>query len=155
MEAALAALPRSHKLAAEETSVTLAMEQALEAAAHARDFVVAKRRPAVATRFSRLEEAYHRELQPANQMRRVTRVLQMHRDKLQAKFAAWDIDGDGEITRGELVAVMESLGFEARQDEIDEFFAEFDPDGSGALDLKEFYGVAYSGGLGRLGRPSR
>ena len=153
MEAALAALPRSHKLAAEERSTAIAMEQALEAAVNARDpVVVRKRRPGVATRLNRLEEAYQRELQPTNQVQGLTHLLQKHRNMLQAKFAAWDIDGNGELTRFELVAVMESLGLEARDDEIDDFFAEFDPDGSGALDLKEFYGVAFSGGLGNLGR---
>merc|ERR1712139_374401 len=94
------------------------------------------------------------ELVPKNQVHSLMRVLQSHRERLQDKFAEWDFNGDGEITKVELASVMGSLGLEVRQWEIDDFFDEFD-DGSGALDLKEFYFVAFSGGLRRLKRVSQ
>lgn len=144
MKAALRALPPGRKLAAEDASCAAAMEEALLAHAHTNDFLPNSRLP-VGARLTRLEQRLNRELEPTNEVKRVTRILQLHREKLQDKFSEWDADGDGQITRGELVGAMLSLGLQVRQGEIDDFFAEFDPDGSGTLDLKEFYGVAYSG----------
>lgn len=144
MKAALGALPPGRKLAAEDASCAVAMEEALMAHAHANDFV-ANSRLTVGARLSRLEQRLNRELEPTNEVKRVTRILQLHREKLQHKFAEWDTDGDGQIAREELVKAMLSLGLQVRQGEIDDFFTEFDPDSSGTLDLKEFYGVAYSG----------
>jgi len=144
MQVALSGLPDSNTLVSEDTSAALAMEEALEADA-ARGRYIPRARQPVRARLERLEQQFLREINPCNQVERVTMLLQRHRENLQAKFAEWDADGDGQITKAELVGVVESLGLEARQGEIEEFFAEHDPDDSGTLDLKEFYGVAYSG----------
>lgn len=149
MQAALAALPSAHKLAGKETSVAQALDQALEAEMLCAPDVAprgAARKLSINSRLQRLEQSYQRQLMPVNQVQRITRELQKHRERLQAKFAEWDLDGDGQITKHELVEVMRSLGLEVFPGEVNAFFAEYDPDGSGALDLKEFYGVAYSGG---------
>lgn len=151
MKGALSALPPPHKLVGGTgKSAAHAMEDALEAEWHANRYIPRAPRQSVDTRLNRLEQRYLNELKPKNQVQRVTKMLQAHREKLQAKFSEWDVDGNGEITREELARVMRGLGFEVRPAEIDDFFDEFDPDDSGALDLKEFYNVAYSGGLRRL-----
>jgi len=144
MQTALATLPSSYTLASTDTSVAHAMETALEAEAHKGDYVPRKGQ-SVAARLDRMEQRLRRD-HYTNNTQRITQLLQRHRERLQAKFAEWDLDGDGVITKRELVQVMGSLGLEAREAEVDEFFEEYDPDGSGALDLREFYGVAYSGG---------
>lgn len=144
MQTALATLPSWDQL--HDSSVARAMEESLESAANAHHEYMPRSPPmAVRARLEHLEQGYQREINPKNGMQSIAKGLQRNREKLQLFFAEWDADGNGEITKSELVAVMERLGLQARPEEIDGFFAEFDPDGSGALDLKEFYGVAYSG----------
>jgi len=152
MQAALASLPRSPARRLDGASTARAMEDAFEVAACRRKDT--RQRPTPQrfdARLARLEKRLVRELQPESQEGRIRQLLRKHRERLQHKFAEWDVDGDGQISKGELEEVMTSLGLKVRQGEIDEFFDEFDPDGSGALDLKEFYSAAYSGGMARFG----
>jgi len=104
-------------------------------------------RLSVTSALAAMESDFKRELCPArvNHVARVTKMLRKHRERLQAQFAAWDADGDGQISKLELGQAMTMLGLEVNSDEVDAFFDQFDPDQSGTLDMKELYGVAYAG----------
>ena len=56
-------------------------------------------------------------------------------------FRSWDINGDGQVSRGEFRKACGALGLVASNDagleEIDALFSRLDPDGSGSIEFKE------------------
>jgi hypothetical protein len=68
--------------------------------------------------------------------------LQAARDGPEAailrKFQRWDKDGDGNISRQELAAIMKSLNESLSENEIDTIFSNIDTDSSGFIDYNEF-----------------
>uniref|UniRef100_A0A7S3EUQ6 EF-hand domain-containing protein n=1 Tax=Haptolina ericina TaxID=156174 RepID=A0A7S3EUQ6_9EUKA len=94
-------------------------------------------------------ESMEQEIQRAHYFRidhvqGLKRLLRQHKAKLQARFVAWDENGDGHISKAELAHAVRALGLNVADKDIDDFFAEYDPDASGTLDLKEFYTAAYT-----------
>lgn len=61
-------------------------------------------------------------------------------EELQEIFSYFDDDGNGRIDRGEFKRLMEALGAEAPQDEMDAGFDLIDRDDNGAIDFNEFSG---------------
>lgn len=57
-------------------------------------------------------------------------------DNMVRAFAAFDVDGDGSITKEELVKGLAAAGITG--DEIDGIVAEADTDGDGLIDYDEF-----------------
>ncbi|TAQ91411.1 hypothetical protein B7494_g251 [Chlorociboria aeruginascens] len=53
-------------------------------------------------------------------------------------FALFDSDGDGEISKAELGAILKSLGLDVSDVEINDMVNEVDIDNSGSIDLEEF-----------------
>ncbi|EMP39433.1 Calmodulin, striated muscle [Chelonia mydas] len=53
-------------------------------------------------------------------------------------FSLFDKDGDGSITTGELGNVMQSLGQNPTEAELQDMIGELDTDGSGTVDFPEF-----------------
>lgn len=141
MQAALAV--ESRLRAPTTTSVAAEMEHAI---ARASEKPPPRPRLPVSARLEKLEQGLQRDLVVTSATERITHLLQRHRKALQSKFAEWDLDGNGQISRAELQHVLEQCGIHMRSSELDEFFVEFDPDRSGSLNIREFYGIAYSGG---------
>jgi len=145
MKLALAVEPRL--CAPTIASVAAEMEHAIT---KANERPAPRPRLPVSARLEKLEQGLQRDLATGlSATERITRLLRRHQKKLLAKFAEWDLDGNGKISRAELQHVMEQVGLFMQPNDLDEFFAEFDPDHSGSLDVTEFYGVAYSGGTRR------
>ena len=53
-------------------------------------------------------------------------------------FALFDKDGDGTITKNELRTVMQSLGQDPTDQDLDDMISEIDQDGNGEIDFDEF-----------------
>ena len=53
-------------------------------------------------------------------------------------FALFDKDGDGTITKNELCTVMQSLGQDPTDQDLDDMINEIDQDGNGEIDFDEF-----------------
>ena len=53
--------------------------------------------------------------------------------ELRAIFDELDIDRSGELDRGEIYKLLDSLGRKPSQDQLDNFMARMDPDGSGEV----------------------
>lgn len=56
-------------------------------------------------------------------------------------FNLVDKDGGGSISKDELAELMDTLGIEATQEEIDHMVGEIDIDGDGDIDFEEFVAV--------------
>jgi calmodulin len=61
--------------------------------------------------------------------------------KIQYTPLLVDRDGGGTISKAELGELMETLGIEASQEEIDHMVDEIDEDGNGNIDFEEFVKV--------------
>ena len=53
-------------------------------------------------------------------------------------FKLVDRDGSGTITKEELAELMETLGIDATQEEVDMMISEIDTDDNGSIDFDEF-----------------
>lgn len=60
------------------------------------------------------------------------------KDSIRATFELFDVDGSGEVDRGELKAVAEKLGVPMSEADLNEAMLTMDEDGSGEVDLEEF-----------------
>ena len=60
------------------------------------------------------------------------------REELRVVFDAFDADGGGDISIGELGPMLSKLGIALERDEVRRLFDAYDKDGSGALDFNEF-----------------
>ena len=58
--------------------------------------------------------------------------------RMKDAFALFDKDGDGTMDTNELRTVLQSLGKNVSEDELQEMIAEVDEDGSGEIDFEEF-----------------
>ena len=56
-------------------------------------------------------------------------------------FKLVDRDGSGTITKEELAELMETLGIDATQEEVDMMISEIDTDDNGSIDFDEFVSV--------------
>merc|ERR1711957_608825 len=59
--------------------------------------------------------------------------------EIKDAFDLFDKDRSGEITVGEMLEAMRSLGYDTEQGEAAEHIKSLDKDGSGALEFNEFY----------------
>mmetsp|Transcript_4610 Transcript_4610/g.6799 ORF Transcript_4610/g.6799 Transcript_4610/m.6799 type:complete len:161 (+) Transcript_4610:86-568(+) len=59
-------------------------------------------------------------------------------EELRQAFSLFDKDGDGEITRVELKDVLQSLGQNPTEADIDDMIHEVDQDDNGIIDFEEF-----------------
>merc|ERR1712125_68587 len=59
--------------------------------------------------------------------------------EIKDAFDLFDRDRSGEITVGEMLEAMRSLGYDTEQGEAAEHIKSLDKDGSGALEFNEFY----------------
>ncbi len=59
-------------------------------------------------------------------------------EELKENFEHFDVDGDGRIDRGEFRRLMDALGADAPEDELDIGFDVIDSDDNGAIDFLEF-----------------
>ena len=57
--------------------------------------------------------------------------------QLRQLFAEFDLDGSGELDRGEIAQVMSGMGSRATETELDAAMVEMDADGSGEVDFDE------------------
>jgi alpha-tubulin suppressor-like RCC1 family protein len=60
------------------------------------------------------------------------------REELRAVFDAFDVDGGGDISIGELVPMLAKLGIASERAEVRRLFDQYDDDGNGVLDFDEF-----------------
>lgn len=59
-------------------------------------------------------------------------------EKMREAFAAFDVNGDGFISKQELADVMKNFGNIISGEELDEMIKIVDKDGNGLVDFKEF-----------------
>lgn len=59
-------------------------------------------------------------------------------EELQETFAYFDEDGNGRIDRGEFKRLMEALGADMPDDEVEVGFDSIDSDDDGAIEFDEF-----------------
>jgi calmodulin len=59
-------------------------------------------------------------------------------EELKENFEHFDVDGDGRIDRAEFRRLMDALGADAPEDELDIGFDVIDSDDNGAIDFLEF-----------------
>lgn len=63
----------------------------------------------------------------------VARTEPSNDSELRTVFDEIDIDSSGELNRGEIYKLLDSLGRKPTQDQLDKFMARMDPDGSGEV----------------------
>lgn len=80
---------------------------------------------------------------PAWKLANTPRLEDARTRQLKEAFAAWDLDGNGSISRAELKQVMEQL--QATPKDIDHLMDEADKDGNGNIDMCEFIDWLYGG----------
>jgi len=77
----------------------------------------------------------------ADPLERIASTLKQHLQRVIDLFRSWDINGDGQVSRGEFRKACGALGLVASNDagleEIDALFSRLDPDGSGSIEFKE------------------
>ena len=77
----------------------------------------------------------------ADPLERIASTLKQHLQRVIDLFRSWDINGDGQVSRGEFRKACGALGLVASNDaglqEIDALFLGLDPDGSGSIEFKE------------------
>lgn len=59
-------------------------------------------------------------------------------EELQEIFAHFDEDGDGRIDRGEFARLVEALGADAPETELDMGFSSIDANNTGQIEFNEF-----------------
>ena len=64
-------------------------------------------------------------------------MLQRNRARVRDLMHWLDKDGDGQVTRAELVAALESLGLQVTGSELDVLLSELDKDRSGTVSFRE------------------
>ena len=67
-----------------------------------------------------------------------------HRQLLKLAYSTFDVDGDGELEKDEVAAMLGALGFgrllteTAAQQFVQELFEKYDKDGNGLIEFEEF-----------------
>ncbi len=61
--------------------------------------------------------------------------------ELQKTFSFYDADGDGEINKKDLKKVLNKMGSQASEQELDEIMNNADYNGNGAIDFPEFVNI--------------
>mmetsp|Transcript_4035 Transcript_4035/g.14107 ORF Transcript_4035/g.14107 Transcript_4035/m.14107 type:complete len:179 (+) Transcript_4035:128-664(+) len=64
------------------------------------------------------------------------------KEEIKAIFVLYDANGDGVLSRPELVEALTATGYD--EDEIEDMFDEFDEDGSNTISYEEFCGMLES-----------
>ena len=65
-----------------------------------------------------------------SQMQRIVKGAELQREQLQAIFNQYDADGSGAVSTCEMVSILQSLGVEKTQAEVEQLIKDSDPDGS-------------------------
>lgn len=60
------------------------------------------------------------------------------KEEMKEVFNKFDKNGDGKISREELISILSALGSAPSSDEVDRIMSEMDKDGNGYVDLEEF-----------------
>ena len=95
---------------------------------------------AEAARFAPLSEQDRRALQRADShtvLQQFVHILQRHKTRHIDLFRALDKDHNGNVSKAELNAALDSLNVIATEEEIDGLFDELDKDDSGGIEFRE------------------
>jgi len=69
----------------------------------------------------------------------------MTREEVKQAFRVFDKDGSGYVSSSELKLVMQRLGVDFSDDELEEMVLEADIDGDGQVCFEEFYAMMTAG----------
>lgn len=68
-----------------------------------------------------------------------------HKAFVKAAFRLWDVNGDGSISRSELVQTMRHVCPKMQEEQFDSLFSEMDADGDNRVDYHEFVNFLWAG----------